>query len=109
MLSEHDLLVEIERYNRCQNLTPDDCVRLAAFYTILNSQERGSVTSSRSMAMPPEEAKGNQVSVDGDSEFLSAIKGKDAGKTWLVMNELMNTLSIINHKLYDDIMRRLKS
>lgn len=43
----------------------------------------------------------------GDSEFLQAIAGKDSAGVWNVINELMDTLNLVNPKVYDSVMRKL--
>lgn len=45
----------------------------------------------------------------GDSEFLLAVAGKNPGKAWAVVDELMDTLSLVNRKVYDSVMRKIKS
>lgn len=44
----------------------------------------------------------------GDSEFLKVINGMYADDVWMLMDELMETLMIVNPRLYDGVMRRLK-
>lgn len=106
MLSEHDLLSEIEKYNRKKDLTPDECIRLAAFYTILNCQYPLEPTP-QPMSMANEETIEKTISVDGDSEFFTAIDGRNANEVWAVMGELMETLQVINPRLYEGVMRKI--
>ena len=44
----------------------------------------------------------------GNSNFLTTIDGMYADDVWLLMDELMETLMIVNPRLYDGVMRRLK-
>lgn len=44
----------------------------------------------------------------GSSEFLKMVANKSSEEVWLLIDELMTTLSVINHRLYDSVMRRLK-
>lgn len=43
----------------------------------------------------------------GDSDFLRAVAGKDPGAAWGVMDELMETLQVVNRRAYDSVMRKL--
>lgn len=45
----------------------------------------------------------------GDSEFLLAVAGKNPAKAWAVVDELMDTLSLVNRKVYDSVLRKIKS
>lgn len=44
----------------------------------------------------------------GDTELYRIVNGKRAEDVWQVMNELMETLMIVNPRLYDGVIRRLK-
>lgn len=43
----------------------------------------------------------------GDSEFLQALKGKDERAAWRIIDELMETLMVVNYRAYDTVMRKL--
>lgn len=43
----------------------------------------------------------------GDSEFLQAISGKRPAEAWAVMDELMDTLRVVNPRTYDSVMRKM--
>lgn len=88
--------------------TIQNCERLAAIYTVLDhlypSDEPIMMSYSGDTAGPSEDAK---VGRHGDSEFLRAISTKDNHEAWLLMEELMETLSVINPRLYDGVMRKI--
>lgn len=44
----------------------------------------------------------------GDSDFLRAIAGKDPARVWPIMDELMDTLAIVNAKVHNSIMQKIK-
>ena len=44
----------------------------------------------------------------GDSEFLLAVKGKKQSDVMQLMDELMDTIKILNNRLYDSVIDRLK-
>ena len=47
------------------------------------------------------------LDVSGDSDFLSAVSGKNSVEIFAVMDELMDTIKIINGKLYTAVMKKL--
>lgn len=47
------------------------------------------------------------LDISGDSDFLSAVSGKNSMEVFAVMNELMETIKIINSKLYFAVMKKL--
>lgn len=40
----------------------------------------------------------------GDSDFLWAAAGKDPSAAWTVMDELMDTLCVVNPRAYKSVM-----
>ena len=43
----------------------------------------------------------------GDSDFLITIAGKAPASAWKIIDELMDTLKIIQPRIYDTVMRRM--
>ena len=90
-----DAITAVENDRECMQ----NCYKLATLYTMYDH-------------LYPDQPKAqNQCSVEdfGDSEFLQAIKGKDPGNVWRLMDELMETVKILQPKLYDSVIRRLKA
>lgn len=58
-----------------------------------------------SMAAASESTIGNY----GDSDFLRAIEGTDPERTWQIINELMDTLQVVNAKVYNSVMRKISN
>ena len=44
----------------------------------------------------------------GDSDFLRAVEGKDPADAWAVIDELMDTLQVVNPRAYGSVMRKLE-
>lgn len=44
----------------------------------------------------------------GDSDFLQAVRGKDAAEAWDVMDDLMDTLRLANPRAYESVMRKIR-
>jgi hypothetical protein len=98
MLNKQELLEAIEH---CEDNLHDykDCQRLASLYTIYNHKFR-----KREVTEPICEVIVQNI---GDSEFLSAIRGKSACDMWLVMDKLMEELSVSNPRLYEQTLSQL--
>lgn len=56
----------------------------------------------------PQEATTQEVGSYGDSDFLRAVTGKDPAKVWPIVDELMDTLAIVNAKVYNSVMQKIK-
>lgn len=86
----------------CENAQTSyqNCEKLATFYTILdhlyNDNERKVI-----------ESVSDTVGDYGESTFLQTVNGRNSQEMWLVMDELMQTLQIINPRLHDGVMRKL--
>lgn len=52
-----------------------------------------------------------EVTIDryGDSDFLKVITDKDARNIWMIMDELMGTLELLQPKLYAATIDKIKS
>ena len=44
----------------------------------------------------------------GDSDFLRAVAGKDPSRVWPIIDELMDTLAIVNAKVYNSVMQKIQ-
>lgn len=109
MITEQALQEAIAECQGVQNPNRDTCMMLAAFYTI---QDRlySRHEASYSYAPPPTETMTSgaaEVGDYGDSAFLRAVKGMDEADAWAAMDELMDTLLVINKRLYDGVMAKL--
>ena len=83
--------------------------KLADLYAIRNqmlgiSAQEPQVMAYSETATPIQETLGEY----GDSEFLQAVAGKDSAAAWAVMDELMDTLRVVNQRAYESVMRKLK-
>lgn len=48
------------------------------------------------------------IKVRPTTEFLSAVEGKNAGDVLKIMDELMDLLRVVNAKVYDSMMDKLR-
>lgn len=107
MIKEQDLLDAIAECQGERNPDARTCIKLAAFYTILNNmyhiEEQPVVTYSQS-AVPSE-----QVSYDSGSEFSDAITGLSSDQVLPIIDELLDAVHLISPKLYNATIAKLKS
>jgi len=82
--------------------------KLANLYTVRNEM-LGVTAPQPQIAAYSESAGPAQVQLEqyGDSDFLQAVAGKDPSSAWLVMDELMDTLRVVNPRAYESVMRKL--
>lgn len=101
MITKRELEKAIDEIERKDSTTFQDCQKLATFYTIYN-QLYGEVEPK---SVPIEQ---EIVHAIGETDFIKSINGKQAEKMWAVMDELLTTLSVINDKLYDSVLRKVR-
>ena len=107
MITQHDLDTAIAECQGKQNPDSKTCIMLAAFYTIKREMFGDAEKiqhPSQSFAPAPVR---NTVDIDSDSEFARAIDGRDLGEVFPIIDELMETLQIIQPRLYDAVMMKL--
>jgi len=107
VITERDLDAAIAECQGKRNPDASTCIKLAAFYTIkreLYGEEKQAVQTAYSYAPAPDR---NMIQMDSDSEFARAIDGRDQQEILPVLEELMNTLQIIQPRLYNAVMDKL--
>lgn len=80
--------------------------KLANLYTVRNEMMGASqpqMASLPDIGIPASES----LEQYGDSDFLIAVSGKDPAEAWKVMDDLMETLQVVNRRAYDGVMRKL--
>lgn len=82
--------------------------KLANLYTVRNelmglSAPQPQIAAYSELGIPSSEMLGQY----GDSDFLQAVAGKDPAATWAVMDELMETLQVVNPRAYDSVLRKI--
>lgn len=105
MITEHDLQEAIAECEGQRNPTANTCIKLAAFYTIKQNLFPKEESNYSFTPAPLENV--NRVEYKGTSEFAQAIYGMPNDLAWSIMDDLMETLEIINPKLYNSIIRKV--
>ena len=106
MITEQDLLEAIAECQGQRNPNANTCIKLAAYYTILNNLHQTSDTpvsnGGYSYSSPPNTE--NTVEYTSSTDFAKIINGKSASTMWAIVDELMSALMYLNPKLYNDAM-----
>lgn len=110
MITEQDLQEAIAECLGQRNPNANTCIKLAAYYTIQQNlfpgTEKGNVAPSYSFAAPPVEQI-ERVMLNSDSEFSQAVNDRDVNEIMPIIDELMDTLKVINPRLYAGVLRKL--
>jgi hypothetical protein len=94
LITRKDLLEAIEKCQGQKNPNANTCIKLAAYYTILDHT--------------PEDDPGySYASKPSNSEFMSIIKNKNVDEVIATMDDMMEELQTVAPKLYYETMERL--
>lgn len=107
MITEKDLQEAIAECEGTRNPNANTCIKLAAFYTIKRELFGGgepAPMSTYSYALPRQDS---DKDYESDTEFGRLIAGKSKADVWMVIDDLMTTLSIVNPRLYDSVIRKV--
>lgn len=113
MLDEAEIRKEIARLEYEESSYPN-YAKLANLYVIRDKMQgaenaRDKFVGYYSGAPAPVTAEPATFGEYGDSDFLLAVAEKDPAKAWTVVDELMDTLSLVNRRVYDSVLRKIKS
>jgi hypothetical protein len=109
MITEKDLREAIAECEGERKPNANTCIKLAAYYTILDN-----LFGKRAEPDIPQYSMASVPSTDSmdyltDSEFSQIVGDVGMERAYPVIDELMATLSVLNPKLYDGVMRKLYS
>lgn len=104
MITRKDLETAIAECQGKKNPDAKTCIMLAAFYTIRKEMFGEAEFPSYSFTPAPDR---NTIEIDSDSEFARAVDGREVNEVLPVMNELMDTLQILQPRLYSAVMAKL--
>ena len=79
-------------------------VLLAALYTCRNELTG---LSAHIESAKPVYAETQPLKQYGQSKFLEAVAGKDPVAAWGVIDDLMETLRVVNPRVYNSVMRKI--
>ena len=95
LITRKDLLDAIEKCQGQKNPNANTCIKLAAYYTILDHT--------------PEDSGYSYASKPSNSEFMRIIKSKNLDDVLFAMDEMMEELQAVAPKLYYQTMERVQS
>ena len=108
MLDAKEINAEIARLEYVESSYPN-YAKLADLYIIRDRMEgnveKPLVYEQSYSAAPAVVSAG----IDGDSDFLRMVSDKDPQKAWDIMDELMDTLKVVNERTYDSVMRKISA
>lgn len=106
MITEKDLQEAIAECQGQRNPDSSTCIKLAAFYVIRNEMfgNKKEVEQGYSYAPPPSQ----NLDIDGKSEFLKAVNGKSVQSVLAIMDELMDTMQVLQPRIYNSVMRKVE-
>lgn len=108
MLDKREIDIEIARLEYGESSYPA-YAKLANLYTIRNQMERQELpTPVYDSGYSAAAAEPDTVSWNGDSEFLRAVEGKEQRAVWEIMDDLMDTLHVVNPRVYDGVLRKIR-
>lgn len=113
MIDENELKLWISRLETEESSWPN-YQKLAALYIIQNQNapkepkepERPMLYSAASALVKTYASE--TVGSYGDSDFLQAVSDMAPARAWEVMDELMDSLKIVNERVYNSVMRKLE-
>ena len=108
MITQQDLKQAIAECQGERNPNANTCIKLAAFLTIhrelFGEEKQAEQLPSYSFAPAPDR---NIINFDSDSEFARAINGRDVNEILPIIEELAETLEVIQPRLYNAFINKL--
>jgi len=101
-----------EAIAQCQgviNPNSSTCLKLASYLTIRDHMFGGKTeerveTPQNSYSF----SNGNIINMNGRSEFVNIVNGRSVDSVLGIINELMETLHVLNPRLYDSVIMKLE-
>lgn len=107
MITEQDLKEAIAECQGQRNPNASTCIKLAAYLTI-QKELYGNRDEADDPVVMPKYSYSSAYEYIADTPFSYAIKDKDMDKVMTVIDELVDALQILNPKLYENVMRKLR-
>lgn len=110
LITEHDLQEAIAECQGQRNPNANTCIKLAAFLTLQKEMfGKGNVVLPEPPGYSFAQAPDGTVGLYGESDFLRAIESKDVRSIFLIMDELMDTMQVLQPRIYDSVMRKINN
>lgn len=109
MITESDLKEAIAECQGQRNPNASTCIKMAAYLIIQREMFGKADLPSYSFSSGPPVGNSEELIIGyhGDSEFLQAIDGKGADGVWQIMDELMESMAVLQPRIYDQVLRKV--
>ena len=109
MLDAMEINAEIARLEYVESSYPN-YAKLADLYIIRDRMQGSAEPLAYEQSYSTAPALTMDISGEyGDSDFLQSVSGKNQQKVMAVMDELMDTLKVVNPRTYDSVMRKISA
>lgn len=106
MFTQAELVDAIDQINNGKH-SIQNCEKLAAIYTVLDhlyGEEKPMI-----MGYSNDNKVESTIGLYGDSQFLTMIAGKSAKEMWLLMDELVEAVSVYNPRLMNSFYNKIST
>ena len=108
MITEKDLQEAIAECQGQRNPTANTCIKLAAYLTIQRELYGEEDFEESQFIEPAYSYSPAPITYQSDSTFGELVNGRDIEDVLPVFDELIDTIKIINPRLYDGFIRKLR-
>lgn len=108
MIKEQDLLDAIAECQGERNPNANTCIKLAAYYTIIDHLYPDNRDIQPQLGQMEAVMPVGDYSYSSGSEFFQIASDMDIDRLWPIMDELMETLQVLNPRLYNSVIRKLR-
>ena len=91
-----------------QETTENRYILLAALYVCRSVMMGREPAVQKIAGYSPSAVPAESLEEYGESEFLQTVAGKEPAEAWGVMDELMDTLRVVNSRAYESVIRKLE-
>lgn len=82
--------------------------KLANLYTVRDKMMGRSAQQPKIASYSESAPVTDTIGQYGDSDFLLAVAGKNPDRVWIIVDDFMDSLRMVNRKAYDNLVRRLE-
>lgn len=108
MITEYDLQEAIAECQGVRNPNANTCIKLAAFLTIQKELYGEKDEKAEVPLYSYDPAPTETISYYSDTEFAKLIEGRNPDDIWPIIDELMTTVQVVQPRLYDAVIRKIK-
>ena len=111
MLERRDVEERIAEIKGKRNQTESECMKLAAYIIIRDDFDRdgGGSYGDAAPAARPNDPVESVIGEHGGTEFFQMIAGKPASDVWRIIGETMDTLKLMEPRLYAGVIRKINN